>query len=221
MKFRDYSRIDSNYLSRVPVPQQDREESDYSPIPSQPLRNYYFSEEDSTHVDEFDIALGDWGVSSWTTKHLSELIQPVTLRSPEVLIEAPWDASTDWWNLGAVLLELYRAVRMFSGRVPPDGQYQIKRHLTEIIDLFGPFPKALLEKGNQDLVRGLFNNEGHIKDAEPLNRPSLSSEAFMPGLSQEKRADFVSFLELLMKIDPEQRPSTMDLLRHPWLGAVA
>ncbi|KAL7796099.1 kinase-like domain-containing protein [Trichoderma ceciliae] len=221
VKVRDYSQIDSGYLLEVPIPKQDREETQYCPIPSQPLRQYYFNEADNDRVDEFDIALGDWGVSSWTTKHLSEMIQPVALRSPEVLIEAPWDAPTDWWNLGAVLLEVFRAVRMFSGRVPPHGKYELKRHLTEIIDLFGPFPKAFLEKGNQDLIRDLFDDEGRIKDAAPMTGPGLLSEAFTPGLGQEHREDFVSFLTTLMKIDPEERPSLMDLLRHPWLRAVA
>ncbi|KAM0250022.1 hypothetical protein ACHAQJ_008791 [Trichoderma viride] len=221
VKFRDYSLIESGYLLETPVPHQDREDEQYCPVPSRPLRHYYFNEGDRTRVDEFDIALGDWGVSSWTTKHLTGFIQPVALRSPEVLIEAPWGPSTDWWNLGAVLLEVFRAVRMFSGRVPPDGHYEVKEHLAEIVDLFGPFPKALLQKGNQDLVRDLFDDEGRIKDAAPMNRPGLASELFIPRLSQERQEDFASFLNMLMKIDPEERPSTMDLLRHSWLGAVA
>lgn len=144
----------------------------------------------------------------------------MALRSPEVLIGAPWSASTDWWNLGAVLIEVFRAVRLFDGGVPPDGHYKLKEHLIEIVDLFGPFPKALLEKGNQDVVRDLFDEEGCVKDAEPYEGPGLESEAYLPGLSLEMKADFSSFLELMMKIDPEERPSAMDLLRHPWLNAV-
>ncbi|KAI8652250.1 Protein kinase domain-containing protein [Fusarium keratoplasticum] len=219
VKFRDHSLIESGYLKEVPIPEQDREETQYCPVPSQPLRGYYFDTE-TIRADQFDIALGDWGVSSWTTKHLCETIQPVALRSPEVLIGAPWSASTDWWNLGAVLIEVFRAVRLFDGGVPPDGHYELKEHLIEIVDLFGPFPKALLEKGNQDVVRDLFDEEGCVKDAEPYEGPGLESEAYLPGLSLEMKADFSSFLDLMMKIDPEERPSAMDLLRHPWLNAV-
>jgi serine/threonine-protein kinase SRPK3 len=109
---------------------------------------------------------------------------------------------------------------MFDGRVPPDGHYELKEHLTEIVDLFGPFPKALLEKGDQDVVRDLFDEEGRVKDAEPYEGPGLESEEYLPGLSLEMKADFSSFLELMMKIRPEERPSAMDLLRHPWLNAV-
>ncbi|KPM41814.1 hypothetical protein AK830_g4752 [Neonectria ditissima] len=220
VKFRDHSQIESGYLAETSIPKQDRAEEQYTVIPSAPLRRFYFTPEDSRHVDEFDIALGDWGVSSWESKHLTEKIQPVALRSPEVLIQAPWDPKTDWWNLGAVIHELFRAVRLFDGIVPRTGNYELKQHLWEIVDLFGPFPKQLLEQGNQEIVEEFFNSDGSIRDAEPGKRPGLCSEAFLPGLSEETREEFVSFLRALMKINPADRLETMDLLRHPWLHAV-
>ncbi|KAL2194993.1 kinase-like domain-containing protein [Corynascus similis CBS 632.67] len=163
VKFRDRSLIESDYLANVPIPQQDRTEEKYTPIPSRSLRGSYFDEPDFARLTEFEIALGDWGVSSWASQHLTERIQPVALRAPEVLIEAPWDKNVDWWNLGALHLELYRAVRMFDGRVPPDGHYELKEHLCEIVDLFGPFPIELLEKGNQDIVQSIFDEDGKPK----------------------------------------------------------
>ncbi|KNG83928.1 CMGC protein kinase [Aspergillus nomiae NRRL 13137] len=214
------------FLDRIRLPDrccdslQDRSEEQYSVVPSTPLRRYYFNEADSRRAAEFDIALGDWGVSSWTDRHLCDLIQPVALRSPEVLIQAPWDASTDFWNLGAVVLEVFQAVRMFSGSVPPDGHYELKEHLAEIVDLFGPFPNELLERGNESLVQNLFDGDGRIKDAPPMDRSGLASEAFMPGLDQELRDEFASFLQAMMKINPADRVSAEDLLRHPWLDAL-
>ncbi|KAB8255138.1 kinase-like domain-containing protein [Aspergillus pseudonomiae] len=209
VKLRDYSLIESGYLADVAVPLQDRSEEQYSVVPSTPLRRYYFNEADSRRAAEFDIALGDWGVSSWTDRHLCGLIQP-----------APWDASTDFWNLGAVVLEVFQAVRMFSGSVPPDGHYELKEHLAEIVDLFGPFPNELLEKGSESLVQNLFDGDGWIKDAPPMDPPGLASEAFMPGLDQELRDEFASFLHAMMKINPADRVSAEDLLRHPWLDAL-
>jgi serine/threonine-protein kinase SRPK3 len=199
------------------VPQQNRNEK-YTAIPSYPFQQCYFKETDD--VLGFDIALGDWGVASWTDKHLTENIQPVALRAPEVLIKAPWDARTDFWNLGAVLLELYRAIRMFSGHVAPDGHYEVREHLAEIVDFLGPFPQALLEKGDQELVQDIFDGEGKVKGRGPMNRPELGSELVMPGLHEETRAEFTSFLRAMMKIDPAERASADDLLRFPWLGAL-
>lgn len=118
-----------------------------------------------------------------------------------------------------MLLEVSRAVRMFSGRVPPDGQYQVKEHLAEIVDLFGPFPKALLDKGDPEIVK-LFDEDGKVKDVEPFDRPGLASDAFTPGLDEEVREAFVSFLYALMKVNPEERLPVDGLLRHPYLGAM-
>lgn len=164
--------------------------------------------------------MSDWGVASWTDSHLSELIQPVALRAPEVLIKAPWGPAADFWNLGAVVLEVFRAVRMFSGRGPPDGNYKVQFHLHEIVDLFGPFPKSLLQKGDQDLVQEHFDSEGRIKSLPPLNRPGLESEEFLGKLDGGNKRKFVTFLRSLMRIDPEERKTTMELLAEPWLDAV-
>jgi serine/threonine-protein kinase SRPK3 len=165
----------------------------------------------------FDICLGDWGVSSWTTKHLSELIQPITLRSPEVLIGAPWDWTTDWWNLGAVILEVFRGIQMFTGMENQNSPYVVQNHLKEIVDFFGPFPRSLLDQGASDIVREMFSKDGTIKDSEPLQRPGLLSDVYLDGLPQETREEFVAFLHALMKIDPKERLPTMDLLMQPWI----
>lgn len=218
VKFRDVSLIE-RYLVEVPIPQQDRNEESYSPIPSRPLRRFYFGEGDSTRVAEFDIVLGDWGVASWSTKHLTENIQPVLLRAPEVLIRAPWDKAVDWWNLGALILELYRAYRMFDARVPPDGHYELSEHIAEIVAFFGPFPEELLAKGDPEIVRSIFyDEEGKLKEFPPIDRPPLASDGFMPGLKQEQREEFASFLRFMMTVDPAKRPEPEDLLRHPWLA---
>jgi len=165
----------------------------------------------------FDISLGDWGVSSWTTKHLSELIQPIALRSPEVLIGVPWDWKTDWWNLGAVILEVFRGVRMFTRKDHQNSLYMVKNHLEEIVDFSGPFPKSLLDQGASEIFREIFNEDGTIKDSEPLQCPGLLSDVYMEDLPQKTREDFVAFLYALMKIDPKERLPTMDLLKHPWI----
>ena len=49
---------------------------------------------------------------------------------------------------------------MFSGCVPRNGPYQLKEHLNEIVDLFGPFPKALLLKGDPGIVRRGWQDQG-------------------------------------------------------------
>jgi serine/threonine-protein kinase SRPK3 len=107
---------------------------------------------------------------------------------------------------------------MFSGTA--DRHYDLRQHLAEIVHLFGPFPRALLEKGTPKIVEAMFDEEGEVMDAPPMYGPELLSEEFTPGLNDEVRWRFVSFLVKLMKIDPEERPTHKDLLRHIWLDAL-
>lgn len=215
---RDPTLIEEGFLAKVPVPQQDRNEEHYTVIPSRPLRQFYFNMED--RFDHFDIVLGDWGVSSWADNHLTELIQPVALRAPEVLIGAPWDKTVDLWNLGALVPELFRAIRVFSGD-NAQGQYELKEHLAEIVHLCGPFPKTLLDKSGTD-IQEMFDDHGRVKDLQmPSDRPTLTSEVFAPDMDQYDRDEFVAFMQSLMKIDPADRPTPEDLLRGPWLRAIA
>lgn len=99
----------------MPLPKQNRDEKSYTPIRSVSLRNNYFNEAQGQDLSGFDISFGVWGVSTWADKHLTENIQPVQLRAPEVLIGAPWNPKVDVWNVGAVILEVYRNKCMFSG----------------------------------------------------------------------------------------------------------
>jgi serine/threonine-protein kinase SRPK3 len=172
------------------------------------------------------VALGDWGVASWKTKHLSENDQPVALCAHEVLVKAPWGATTDWWNLGAVILEVYRAVRMFSGYVAnPDDvsgkpRYEPRQHLAEMVDFFGSFPRSLLDKGDSQIVQDNFCEDGTTRGHPPqLDWSGLASEEMLLGLKEEDREEFAFFLSFMMKVNADGRPDPVEFLKHPWLEA--
>lgn len=94
-----------------------------------------------------------------------QLDTALSLRSLGVLVGAEWEPSTDLRNLDAVVLELFRTVQTFSCQLPAAtyGHYELKEHLQEIVDLFRPFPKNLIAKGDSILVEELFDDEGNIK----------------------------------------------------------
>jgi serine/threonine-protein kinase SRPK3 len=48
----------------------------------------------------------------------------------------------------------------------------------KFVDLFGPFPKELLDKGGPELVQRLFDDEGQIKNSAPFGRSPLESDTF-------------------------------------------
>jgi len=107
---------------------------------------------------------------------------------------------------------VYRAIRLFDGRVPPDGHYELRGHLVEIVDVFGAFPKDLLERGDTEVVKSMFNEEGRVDLADPLERPPLESNVFLPDLEPETREVFASFLRFMARINPADRP-TPDVFR--------
>ncbi|KKK25487.1 hypothetical protein ARAM_002071 [Aspergillus rambellii] len=188
--------------------------SDLSIIASQPLRDFYIPE--SSNLMDLDVALCDWGAASWTDNHLTEVIQPVLLRAPEVILRAPWGAPVDIWNLGAVLLEVLDAVRMFDGRAAQTGGvYKTKHHLEEMVALFGPFPSWLLAQGKKEVVDEFFDENGRIRD--PIPRPEAMLENWIESLAGDDKAEFIMFLKSMMKIDPRDRLMPKQLLDEPWL----
>lgn len=41
--------------------------------------------------------------ATWVDKHLTELIQPTSLRAPEVILRANWGPSADMWSVACVV----------------------------------------------------------------------------------------------------------------------
>lgn len=209
----DLSIIDDYLKNTTPDPVAYDPGSDTSTIVSQPLRDFYVRE--STDLTTLDVVLCDWGSASWIDNHLTEVIQPVLLRAPEVIIGASWGPPVDIWNLGAVLLEVLDAVRIFDGRaMQTGGVFQTKHHLEEIVALFGPFPPRLLARGDPKPVAEYFDDQGNIRD--PIPRPKALLENWIESLTGNDREKFLMLLKSMMKIDPDDRLTAQELLGEAW-----
>ncbi|KAK0744020.1 kinase-like domain-containing protein [Schizothecium vesticola] len=178
VKFQTPSRIAYGYLAEVRAPRQNRSERRYTPIRSSPLYNYYFNRFAPDGKYDFDICLGGWGHAARNTDRRRRTMQPTPFQSPEVLIEAPWDKRTDWWSLGATLIEIHaQNRRLFHsvGETEEDGR---RNYLAQIEQLCGPFSQSLLSKGNPEIVKKMFDDAGQVAGAEqwearPLRRGIL------------------------------------------------
>ncbi|KAE9966880.1 hypothetical protein BLS_006763 [Venturia inaequalis] len=76
---------------------------------------------------KLNVSFCDWGLATWTHEHLYETISTPTMRSPEVLLGAPWDTKTDIWSLGILIFEMLSGFNAFDC-VKNETQY---RYLTE------------------------------------------------------------------------------------------
>ncbi|KAJ7666240.1 kinase-like protein [Mycena polygramma] len=160
--------------------------------------------------------LTDFGTANTMSRQWAGMIQPVALRSPEVLIGAPWDTKTDIWNFGCVMYEFARGAVLFdpSWQNKETGMDRTQTHLSQMVGLLGEFPEDLIAKGKKS--RDYFDNSGH------LIRPGSYGITLMDLLSRgdheaEDLPPAVDFLSHTLVINPEERWSAQQLLQHPWM----
>lgn len=184
----------------------------YGIIRSQSLRSHYFPH--PFDLNTLRVALGDWGVASWTDKHLTETIQPTLLRSPEVILEAPWDNSADIWNLGVLVPELIYGQVMFSGG--EGSVYSIEGHLAEINALLGPFPQRLLAQARLQGAHEMFDGKGNIRKVKLRDVVSLKER--FGDLTDGEGLKLEEFVRSLLALDSTARPVASEALNMSWLS---
>ncbi|EPE36162.1 Protein kinase-like (PK-like) [Glarea lozoyensis ATCC 20868] len=203
--------IISEYLEKTSVKVLSQDPTtDYQIIQSTSLREFYFAE--GFNLMKLKIALSDWTTSSFTSNHLIEFIQSDLLRAPEVFLAAPWDTSADIWNLGALVPELIYNQNMFSGR-DPNRKYNEVRHLQEMENLFGLFPRSLLDKACPENVETGFGEDGKISLPETT---TVGLEVRFGDMEESERAEFIEFVRAMLVIDPEKRKSAKELQEMKW-----
>jgi serine/threonine-protein kinase SRPK3 len=80
----------------------------------------------------------------------------------------------------------------------------------------GPFPKNLLEKGDQGVVSEVFDEEGNVKVKE-LDKV-VGLETRFEGMYVKERSTFVAFVKRILVLDPARRPSAKEQLDDEWLN---
>lgn len=161
------------------------------------------------------VKLVDFGNACWIDKHFTEDIQTRQYRSPEVIIGAGYDSSADIWSCACMLFELLTGDFLFD---PHSGRHfsRDEDHLALMIELLGPFPKSLLDRGKY--TREFFTPTGTLKNIKKLHFWGLADVLrdkykFPRAVAEE----IASFMEPMLVLDPTQRATAAECLRHPWL----
>ncbi|KIH93550.1 protein kinase domain-containing protein [Sporothrix brasiliensis 5110] len=193
-----------------------------APLPSP--HDYYMASEPvvSAHEDltaaaavsGMSFRLADFGTASWTTKHLSEWIQPDKLRAPEVILGAAWDSKVDIWNLGLVIWELTTGQLCFDGQATATAAYSSEAHLAQMQAILGRMPDTLLSRASRRdrLESGISFPSFALEDL------CAGSGAFGEGDgSKDDREAFVAVVRSMLDLEPHNRPCARDLLESSWL----
>ncbi|MCJ1398386.1 hypothetical protein MMC11_001584 [Xylographa trunciseda] len=195
-------------------------------------------------TSDINIKIADFGVASWVDNHLTDLIQPPSLRAPEVILRAGWDTSADIWSAACVIFELLQGRILFKGRPDPNGAWTAEEdHLAQMIELFGPLPAGLLTEGSSS--RSYFDRDGmlklypfpsrryanpvaiavcatsgnmlHIHQIYPSSLEQVINYRRNPSLSDNEVPRLKSFLQSMLQYRPEHRPSAGAAAMDPWL----
>ncbi|KAJ7076498.1 kinase-like protein [Mycena belliarum] len=171
---------------------------------------------DITDLFSATYKLTDFGSANRITRQWAADIQPVALRSPEVLIGAPWDTKTDVWNFGCLIYEFARGAVLFdpSWQNEETGMDYTQTHLSQMAGLLGDFPKSFLAKGEKTKV--YFDESGHLlrPGAYGITLGDLLARGGHPA---DELPPAIDFLSRALAIDPEDRWSAAQLLNHPWM----
>jgi serine/threonine-protein kinase SRPK3 len=173
---------------------------------------------DPNSLETITVKIADLGNACWVDHHFTNDIQTRQYRCPEVILGAKWGTSADVWSASCMFFELLTGDYLFD---PAAGSKYNKDddHIAQIIELLGDFPKSLAFSGKYSA--DIFNRRGELRHIHKLRFwpiiSVLQEKYLMP---QEEAARLASFLTPMLKLHPDKRASSSDLLDHAWLEGI-
>lgn len=164
-----------------------------------------FSEE----IPNLKVKVVDLGNACWTYEKFSEEVGTRQYRAPEVLLGAGYDTTVDIWAVGCVAFELATGEYLFDPRMEPGAMWhKDEKHLEWIMELLGPLPYGLVERGKhwRKFFKAplascpLLKHFGAISTT-PL-RDVLQKDY---GWGRQEAEDFSSWLLPMLELRPENR----------------
>lgn len=163
-----------------------------------------------------NVKIADLGNACWVDHHFTSSIQTRQYRSPEAIIVADYDESTDLWSFACMVFELLTGDYLFD----PSSSSKFGKdddHLAQIWELVGDFPKNFALKGKYSL--DFFNRKGQLRYIHKLKIWKLEDvlrEKYE--FSNKEAKEAAEFLCPMLEIDPKKRPKAKEMLNHPWLS---
>ena len=166
--------------------------------------------------DMLQVRIADLGNACWMHKHFTAEVQTRQYRAPEVILGAPYGPPIDIWSLGCVVFELVTGDLLFD---PKTGANHSKDddHLAQILELVEKrrMPECLVRGKHSLRFLNRKRELKSIRDLKPWGIASVLEEKYE--LSRADALELESFLLPLLRLNPNTRPTAMEVLQHPWL----
>lgn len=131
----------------------------------------------------------------------SEYVATRWYRAPELLQSKNYDASVDIWAIGCLTIEMLTARPMMPGTTDID-------QLSLIAHCIGPIPGLVALTGTDDC-------NGHVDDDDDTHGDTRLIH--FKNKYQQLSSNALSFVESCLQIDPNNRPTALQLMKHRWL----
>ncbi|EHA48913.1 CMGC protein kinase [Pyricularia oryzae 70-15] len=141
---------------------------------------------------------------------------PIQYRTPEMLLDMPWDYSVDLWALALTIWDMLEPEPLFKV-YNHDSSLNEAFHLAHMVALLGPPPLDFLKRSATSAK--YWDDDGKWKGSVPIPSPT-SLESRFTQFDGERKTIFLDFIRKLLAWDPQQRPSSGDAYMHPWLAEV-
>lgn len=171
------------------------------------------------HLSNFDVRLTDYSTAALVDGYHANEIQPFALRAPEVILGSGWGASADIWNLGCLVFEFLTGRWLFnprSGQTWTAEQYHLA-HMPGVVgedfDLsYFHHARRFLDYFKEDGGRLRIRAGGVVSLEGALKTYGVISDGDADG------ANLVAFLRSMLRLNPSDRATAGELLRHKWLS---
>ena len=196
----DNESVNNSFISTKSISRDSKEKTLYKKLKNTTIKIIDFG----SAVEERDIGNG--------------IINTRQYRSPEVILECcKWDDKSDIWSIACILIELYTGELLFQ-------THNNQEHLSLIEKVCGHYPNWMVNKTKEDSLYNLFINcnrhrEDKVVDIRKCHKynevkKSLLNQRTISESICPRHHAFCKFIQYLLKIDPKERPSAAEVLRH-------
>lgn len=174
---------------------------------------------DDSYLDpnNLTIKLADFCPAYEISKDMDPYIQTIYYRSPEIILDGPFNETCDVWSIGCSAYEMLTGKLLFD----PDKKkgFNIDRcHMYDIQSMLGMLPKDMIDSSRKR--KNFFRQNGLIKGVHSIKFNGLSNiiknkVKGRPDIKEDELDLFIDFLYYIFTYDPKKRPNVKRCLEHP------
>ena len=165
-----------------------------------------------------DIKIIDFGGALYASMTHSDIVNTRQYRAPEDVINSSrWDTKSDMWSIGCILYELYSGEILFP-------THDDEEHLCLIEKLCGVFPSRMIDNGDRHL-RKIFNKYNNYINYSYLHKKyetikTINRVRHIEDVVLKQHKCFYDLLMRLLKVNPSERITCKDALKHNFFNVV-